>query len=157
MSHGRISLTQLTVLAQVCHHNELTMQTAAVLRMNPKNITFNIYLFIFTHIAQVNRTNCSPSIRTQLIQYTVRQSAAVDHSWAKAAASVPPSKMRVMRRRSVENNALLDTLAKQAPQITEQQVQLLVRELKRVTLLWDELYLVGLVQVYAETAQLEVK
>lgn len=49
-------------------------------------------------------------------------------------------------------NSLLDILSKQAPE-TVQQVQLLVRELKRVTLLWDELWLVALAQVYAECSK----
>lgn len=49
-------------------------------------------------------------------------------------------------------SALLDILSEQAPD-TVAQVQVLVRELKRVTLLWDELWLVGLAQVYAETAK----
>lgn len=49
-------------------------------------------------------------------------------------------------------NSLLDILSKQA-QETVQHVQLLVRELKRVTLLWDELWLVALAQVYAESAK----
>lgn len=49
-------------------------------------------------------------------------------------------------------NALLDTLSKQA-QETVHHVQLLVRELKRVTLLWDELWLVALAQVYSECSK----
>lgn len=49
-------------------------------------------------------------------------------------------------------NSLLDTLSKQAPE-TVQQVQLLVRELKRITLLWDELWLVALTQVYSECSK----
>lgn len=49
-------------------------------------------------------------------------------------------------------NSLLDILSKQA-QETVQHVQLLVRELKRVTLLWDELWLVALAQVYSECAK----
>lgn len=46
-------------------------------------------------------------------------------------------------------NSLLDILVKQTPD-TVHQVQLLVRELKRVTLLWDELWLVALNQAYSE-------
>lgn len=46
-------------------------------------------------------------------------------------------------------NALLDTLSKQASEQV-QQVQLLVCELKRVTLLWEELWLSSLTQVYSE-------
>lgn len=46
-------------------------------------------------------------------------------------------------------NSLLDTLSQQAPE-TVSQVQLLVRELKRITLLWDELWLVTLTQIYSE-------
>ncbi|KAJ6638202.1 Serine/threonine-protein kinase Smg1, partial [Pseudolycoriella hygida] len=46
-------------------------------------------------------------------------------------------------------NSLLDILVKQTPE-TVHQVQLLVRELKRVTLLWDELWLVALNQAYSE-------
>lgn len=49
-------------------------------------------------------------------------------------------------------NSLLDILSKQAAE-TVQQVQLLVRELKRVTLLWDELWLIALGQVYAECSK----
>lgn len=46
-------------------------------------------------------------------------------------------------------NSLLDTLSKQASEPVKQ-VQLLVRELKRVTLLWEELWLSSLAQVYSE-------
>lgn len=46
-------------------------------------------------------------------------------------------------------NSLLDTLSKEASE-TVNQVQLLVRELKRITLLWDELWLVTLAQIYSE-------
>lgn len=46
-------------------------------------------------------------------------------------------------------NQLLDTLSKQAAEQV-QQVQLLVRELKRITLLWEELWLSSLTQVYSE-------
>lgn len=46
-------------------------------------------------------------------------------------------------------NSLLDTLSQQAPEAVSQ-VQLLVRELKRITLLWDELWLVTLAQIYSE-------
>lgn len=49
-------------------------------------------------------------------------------------------------------NSLLDTLSKEASE-TVSQVQLLVRELKRITLLWDELWLVTLVQIYSEWAK----
>lgn len=49
-------------------------------------------------------------------------------------------------------NSLLDILSNQAAE-TVQQVQLLVRELKRVTLLWDELWLIALGQVYAECSK----
>lgn len=44
---------------------------------------------------------------------------------------------------------LLDTLSKQAPE-TVNQVQLLVCELRRVTLLFDELWLISLSQVFAD-------
>lgn len=46
-------------------------------------------------------------------------------------------------------NSLLDILVKQTPD-TVHQVQLLVRELKRVTLLWDAMWLVALNQAYSE-------
>lgn len=46
-------------------------------------------------------------------------------------------------------NKLLDTLSKQASEQV-QQVQLMVRELKRITLLWEELWLSTLSQVYSE-------
>lgn len=46
-------------------------------------------------------------------------------------------------------NALLGTLSKNA-QETVGQVQLLVHELKRITLLWEEMWLVALGQVYSE-------
>lgn len=46
-------------------------------------------------------------------------------------------------------NSLLDTLSKQAAEQVSH-VQLLVRELKRVTLLWEELWLSSLTQVYSE-------
>lgn len=49
-------------------------------------------------------------------------------------------------------NSLLDTLSKQASEQVEQ-VQLLVREMKRVTLLWEELWLSSLSQVYSEWAK----
>lgn len=46
-------------------------------------------------------------------------------------------------------NSLLDTLSKQASEQV-QQVQLMVYELKRITLLWEELWLSSLSQVYSE-------
>lgn len=46
-------------------------------------------------------------------------------------------------------NALLDTLSQQSPE-TVRQVQLFVKELRRVTLLWDEIWMVSLTQVFAE-------
>lgn len=46
-------------------------------------------------------------------------------------------------------NSLLDTLSKQASEQV-QQVQLMVHELKRITLLWEELWLSSLSQVYSE-------
>lgn len=49
-------------------------------------------------------------------------------------------------------NSLLDTLSKQASEQV-QQVQLMVRELKRITLLWEELWLSSLTQVYSECAK----
>lgn len=49
-------------------------------------------------------------------------------------------------------NSLLDTLSKQAAEQVEQ-VQLLVREMKRVTLLWEEMWLSSLSQVYSECAK----
>lgn len=49
-------------------------------------------------------------------------------------------------------NSLLDTLSKQATEQV-QQVQLMVRELKRITLLWEELWLSSLSQVYSECAK----
>lgn len=49
-------------------------------------------------------------------------------------------------------NSLLDTLSKQASEQV-QQVQLMVRELKRITLLWEELWLSSLSQVYSECAK----
>lgn len=49
-------------------------------------------------------------------------------------------------------NKLLDTLSKQASEQV-QQVQLMVRELKRITLLWEELWLSTLSQVYSECAK----
>lgn len=49
-------------------------------------------------------------------------------------------------------NALLDTLSQQSPE-TVNQVQLFVKELRRVTLLWDEIWMVSMTQVYAESAK----
>lgn len=49
-------------------------------------------------------------------------------------------------------NSLLDTLSMQSPK-TVSQVQLLVRELRRISLLWDELWLLSLSQVYAENVK----
>lgn len=49
-------------------------------------------------------------------------------------------------------NSLLDTLSKQASEQV-QQVQLMVRELKRITLLWEELWLSSLSQVYSECSK----
>lgn len=49
-------------------------------------------------------------------------------------------------------NSLLDTLLKQASEQV-QQVQIMVRELKRITLLWEELWLSSLSQVYSECAK----
>lgn len=49
-------------------------------------------------------------------------------------------------------NSLLDTLMKQAAEQV-QQVQLMVRELKRITLLWEELWLSSLSQIYSECAK----
>lgn len=46
-------------------------------------------------------------------------------------------------------NSLLDTLSQQASEPVKQ-VQLLVHELKRISLLWDELWLSTLTQVYSE-------
>lgn len=46
----------------------------------------------------------------------------------------------------------MDTLSKQASEQV-QQVQLMVRELKRITLLWEELWLSSLSQVYSECAK----
>lgn len=48
--------------------------------------------------------------------------------------------------------ALLDTLSMQSP-TTVSQVQLFVRELRRISLLWDELWLLSMSQVYAENAK----
>lgn len=48
--------------------------------------------------------------------------------------------------------AMVDTLAKQAPEAISQ-VQLLVRELRRITLLWDELWLGTLVQHHADMSR----
>lgn len=51
-------------------------------------------------------------------------------------------------------NSLLDALSKQASEHQQvQQVQLMVRELKRITLLWEELWLSSLSQVYSECAK----
>uniref|UniRef100_A0A336K3Y9 CSON000458 protein n=2 Tax=Culicoides sonorensis TaxID=179676 RepID=A0A336K3Y9_CULSO len=49
-------------------------------------------------------------------------------------------------------NALLETLSQQSPE-TVNQVQLFVKELRRVTLLWDEIWMVSMTQVYAESAK----
>lgn len=49
-------------------------------------------------------------------------------------------------------NSLLETLSMQSP-TTVSQVQLLVRELRRISLLWDELWLLSLSQVYAENVK----
>jgi serine/threonine-protein kinase SMG1 len=49
-------------------------------------------------------------------------------------------------------NSLLDTLSMQSPK-TVSQVQLLVRELRRISLLWDELWLLSLSQVYGENVK----
>lgn len=48
--------------------------------------------------------------------------------------------------------SLLETLSMQSPK-TVSQVQLLVRELRRISLLWDELWLLSLTQVYAENVK----
>lgn len=48
--------------------------------------------------------------------------------------------------------SLLETLSMQSPK-TVSQVQLLVRELRRISLLWDELWLLSLSQVYAENVK----
>ncbi|XP_070506242.1 serine/threonine-protein kinase Smg1 [Chironomus tepperi] len=48
--------------------------------------------------------------------------------------------------------SLLDTLSMQSPK-TVSQVQLFVRELRRIALLWDELWLLSLSQVYAENVK----
>lgn len=48
--------------------------------------------------------------------------------------------------------SLLETLSMQSPE-TVNQVQLLVRELRRISLLWDELWLQSLSQVYAENVK----
>ncbi|XP_055909160.1 serine/threonine-protein kinase Smg1 [Eupeodes corollae] len=50
-------------------------------------------------------------------------------------------------------NSLLTTLSNQAAETVEQ-VQLLVRELKRVTLLWDEFWIHSLTQLYNEYSHL---
>lgn len=49
-------------------------------------------------------------------------------------------------------NSLLDTLSIQRPK-TVSQVQLLVKELRRISLLWDELWLLSLSQVYGENVK----
>lgn len=49
-------------------------------------------------------------------------------------------------------NSLLNTLSMQSPE-TVNQVQLLVGELRRIALLWDELWLLSISQVYAENAK----
>lgn len=49
-------------------------------------------------------------------------------------------------------NSLLETLSMQSPK-TVSQVQLLVRELRRISLLWDELWLLSLSQVYGENVK----
>ncbi|KAL1381154.1 hypothetical protein pipiens_013674 [Culex pipiens pipiens] len=46
-------------------------------------------------------------------------------------------------------NALLDTLSRDAPE-TVKQVQVLVHELRRISLLWDELWVISLQQIYSE-------
>lgn len=48
--------------------------------------------------------------------------------------------------------SMVDTLSNQAPE-TVQQVQLLVSELRRITLLWDELWLMSLAQLNGEFAR----
>lgn len=50
------------------------------------------------------------------------------------------------------SNSLLETLSTQAAQQVRQ-VQMLVRELKRITLLWEELWASSLTQIFAETAK----
>lgn len=50
------------------------------------------------------------------------------------------------------SNSLLDTLSTQAAQQVHQ-VQLLIRELKRITLLWEELWASSLTQIYSESAK----
>lgn len=47
---------------------------------------------------------------------------------------------------------LLDTLSKQCPE-TVNQVQLFVKELRRITILWDEKWLMALQQIYGEYAK----
>lgn len=49
-------------------------------------------------------------------------------------------------------SSLLDTLSQESPE-TVQQVQLFVRELRRITILWDEKWLLSLQQVYGEYAK----
>lgn len=46
-------------------------------------------------------------------------------------------------------NSLLETLTLESPE-TVSQVQLLVRELRRIAILWDELWLLSLSQIYAD-------
>lgn len=46
-------------------------------------------------------------------------------------------------------NSLSDTLSKQSPE-TVNQVQILVKELRRITLLWDEIWTVSLSHIYGE-------
>ncbi|XP_055371499.1 serine/threonine-protein kinase Smg1 [Condylostylus longicornis] len=50
-------------------------------------------------------------------------------------------------------NSLLSTLSKQAPETVEQ-VQILEKELKRISLLWDEFWLHALAQLYSEYSEL---
>lgn len=49
-------------------------------------------------------------------------------------------------------NSLLETLSMQSPK-TVSQVQLLVRELRRISLLWDELWLLSLSQLFGENVK----
>jgi PI-3-kinase-related kinase SMG-1 len=49
-------------------------------------------------------------------------------------------------------SSLLDTLSKQSPE-TVKQVQLFVKELRRITILWDEKWLMALQQIYGEYAK----
>lgn len=111
------------------------------------------HLIIFPTVVGSNREHSG----LELADISIAKSSAnveTNDSKSKVEADGNETNVAATDVASLRNSfsALLDILSEQAPD-TVAQVQVLVRELKRVTLLWDELWLVGLAQVYAETAK----